>query len=274
VELIDDPNLRFRNAPLVELTVELQWKHTHPERELTDEPAKEADQGYFAPAVGGDEFDKFSRIVAAAGFNLSERLFPTGYPPPIGRPLFKYESVDREVATVFMQLGLGYLSVTAFPPYRSWAEYRPYVVLALEALLETRTEAERALPFTTLSLRYINAYREALVAPSSLAEFVRDALGFKIEIPPVLSTAIGAEAAQFFVTGSVTTRDFKIDIAAGESSINGDPAAILDLILTARNDVLPVADEVLGVLDAAHRLNRGVFLEVSKSVIDRLDQEK
>ena len=262
-----DPDLRFENAPILELTVEFAWKHSHADSE--NPVAGTPDGGYFQPADGGDEFDRFAQLVAKKGFNLSERLFPYGIAPPVGRPLFKYEGLDRAVATVFVQLGLGYMSVTAFPPYQSWKDFRPHIAMALEALLETRSKPEQESSFDSLSLRYINAFQGELVGDYSFGEFVTEVMGFKIEVPASVAALNPGAQHKYFVNGRIDGGEFSVDFSAGESTVNGEPAAILDLTFTRDSAVAPDREQLLEALDRAHQMNRTVFLSVTeKSQID------
>src|SRR5215471_16972408 len=159
---------RYRNPPLVELIGELRWGSSGSSFPLP-------------PGSHEEFFMRFGSRAGAVGYERVERLVPPGFPAPPFQAVYRFRKKAPETGTTLYQVGAGVFTANITPPYESWQEFRPVVEEGVDILLETRNPSEKDTPFTSASLRYIDAFGYQLTEGRSTAAFLRDVLGFAVE---------------------------------------------------------------------------------------------
>ncbi|MGH8111044.1 MAG: TIGR04255 family protein, partial [Rhodanobacteraceae bacterium] len=160
----------FQNAPLVEIVAELRW--AAPGLSAKDK----AGHAVIAPLTLTSAIEPFfvriSGAVAKRGFDRSESIVPAGPVLP-HQMIYRYRRSDER--PVLAQVGPGRFSVNALPPYKTWAEFRPWLEYGVQALLESL----EGVPPLRASLRYIDAFGPNLTDGRTAGAFLTDVLGYK-----------------------------------------------------------------------------------------------
>ena len=179
--------LSFNNAPLVELIAELRWNQLP---QMGAVPAPPAPQGIQQPTMfvlGHNAVEEFLMRVGGEvyqrGYRLAERLVPPGFPIMPSQAVCRYRSSDANKASTMYQAGFGTFTVNAVPPYKSWEEFAPVVAGGVDALLAARQPEGNLPQFLSVSLRYIDAFRETLTEGHDVSSFLSDVLGFTVGLP-------------------------------------------------------------------------------------------
>ncbi len=255
-------DVSFELAPVVELIAELRWGPpgitlgADGSQSLTLSMGRETEEFFL----------RFGAAVAGFGYTQAEKLVPPGFPAILHQVVWRFRKPGD--ASSLLQVGLGLFSANALQPYRRWRDFRPTVVAGVNALLATRIGQEREQQFSQVSLRYMNAFSEPLLAGKSPAEFMRDVLCLKLELPEAIAKLVGP-AANVSSTSNVllpVANTSKVMSAAfGDGSVNSAPAAIYDVTL-ADNNVAGVADDVMAALDGSRDIIHSCFVELSKPI--------
>jgi uncharacterized protein (TIGR04255 family) len=254
-------DISFKRAPVVELITELRWQ---PEGLAPQGP------GAFTFAVGGEVetyFMHFGGAVAKFGYTQAERIVPAGVPSLLHHVVWRFRKPGD--GSTLLQVGPGIFSANALQPYRRWSEFRPVVEQGLDALLETRIQNERALPFSGVSLRYMNAFQGDLLAGQSPVEFIRQTLGLKVEPPPIIAKLIDPKLPVAINTNMLipianTSKVMSVTLADGQA--NNEPAAIFDVTVSEKEPVPGTAQDVLGTLNKSRDIIHDCFLEMTKPI--------
>ena len=243
----------FGNAPLVEIIAELRWNPQPPPSQMAG--------GVAGPmvvmAVNANSLDeffmRFGGEVYQQGFQRAERVVPTGFPFMLFQPVYRYRKSTDQDSSVLYQAGAGMFSANAIPPYQSWDAFSPTVEAGIDALLKTRSDAERSIPFSSISLRYIDAFRAALTQGRDIGMFVKDVLGIKLELPEGISkhVAPGQSAKPSLQLAIPLTNGMTMNIGLGEGMVNNELAIIMDTTVGTLSDTAPDKTSAMAALNAA-----------------------
>lgn len=258
--------LTFNKAPLVEIVAELRWNQS-----ITVAPAKPgAVAGTQALIIGNSNkveefFMRFGGACYQAGFQQTERLVPSGFALIPGQAIYRYKKGDAN-ASELLQVGAGIFSANAIPPYKSWTEFAPVVEQGIEALLKARDQSEQEIPFSSVSLRYIDAFGPELLAGREMSAFVTDVLGFSINLPSSVKalTPDGLTATSFIQIKLPVYKGLVVSISIGEGLVNNAPAVIMDTIVVANTEVAPTLKAAMDALNAARAVIHTMFMEMTK----------
>ncbi len=257
--------MRFANPPLVELIAELRWSVAAAPMPLQGNLGL----AQLPPGNASDEFFmRFGAKVAPDGFDSFERIVPSGFPTFLYQPVYRYRYGAPDKGTALYQLGSGLFTANITPPYDNWEMFKPVVAQGIEALLKSRSKVESNTPFSVCSLRYIDAFRADLTNGRTTAEFAREVLGFTIEPPPIVKQLMvndGAlkPAAEFLVP---LAKDLAMILKVGDGNVNGEPAIILDTVVTLSREIEPSSAAALAAFDSAHALIRTMFVDMTKGI--------
>jgi uncharacterized protein (TIGR04255 family) len=258
----------FANAPLVEIIVDLRW-------EANAAIAGVGAQGLPIKLVdgGADEFMmRFGGVAYALGFERSERLVPAGFPVPMGTPIYRYRPAEKPkqelMQSALLQIGAGVFSANAVPPYKSWDEFSPTVRAGIGALLQARHESDKQLPFTQVSLRYVDAFRGDHLGTKSIQSFIRDVLGFKTELPSALQKHLRPEAE------TQTNLQFKLPlpdgmtlaVGVGAGLFNGETVVLMHMQAAADEPVAPDLEALMMTLGKARQVIHNSFVEMTATI--------
>ena len=159
-------------------------------------------------------------------------------------------------------------SANAIPPYQSWDAFSPTVEAGIDALLKTRSDAERSIPFSSISLRYIDAFRAALTQGRDIGMFVKDVLGIKLELPEGISkhVAPGQSAKPSLQLAIPLTNGMTMNIGLGEGMVNNELAIIMDTTVGTLSDTAPDKTSAMAALNAARAVIHQMFFDLTKPI--------
>jgi len=258
--------ISFEKAPLVEIIAELRWDQPYL---VQDRPpgAVQIPISLVGSSKLEEFFMRFGGECYQLGFQRSERIVPAGFPIVPFQPVYRYKRADT-TSTALFQVGAGLFSANAIPPYKSWNEFSPIVSEGIMALLKTRDDAEKEFPFTGVSLRYIDAFSDDLLAGMTADRFINEVLGFSVSLPPAISGLLPPnQAATSFIQLRVPTRAGLLTaINIGEGTVNGSHAVIMDTTVSATTEVRPRIDVVMEALNSARAVIHDMFVSITQPI--------
>lgn len=266
-------NERFHNPPLVELVAELRWNDPSlPTGLPIGFPA-----GFPFPGsqiAFDQQLPEMTSAMTSLGFGQSERLIPPGFPAPLQSPIVRFRYSGPAVAdheqlpSSLFQIGSGIFTANAVKPYKSWDDFKPVVENGVRILLQTQ---KADVGGYTLTLRYINAFREDLTQGLSHFEFVRNVLGFKIDLPPVLLKHAEGKEVELPLAQLVVPLSFGIlQLQMSQGEIEGGPAYILENVVQFKDLVDPDVDTIMQCLSSAREVIHEVFISLSAPLRDKM----
>jgi uncharacterized protein (TIGR04255 family) len=265
----------FSNPPLAEIIAELRWlpwSASQPQ----PQPAGPGVVVQFPLASPYQEetYSKFSNEVAAKGFGLSERMFPSSFPPLPFQVVYRYRKPAGQSNFVY-QLGLGLFSANALPPYQDWDSFRPVVQDGVQALLSSRHPSENR-EFARISLRYIDLFSAEFTEGKSSFEFANDILGFKLSIPAAIKDQTsnmaklqaGVQLSMPLNTGLTMNLNFAEGIAAGKSGI------VMNTEVVASDPTAPYMHPIMETFEKAHTSIRATFIGLTEKLRAKMKEVK
>jgi len=262
------PEIIFRNAPLVEIVVELRWQPGAGQMPIPLSPTGPV-QPQFSLVVGSqlDAFmNRFGSEIAQHGFRRVERLIPPGIPMIPGQVVTRFKS-DSDKVTVLYQVGPGVFTANATPPYRSWENFLPEVEQGLGALFSARDASESGTPFRTVSLRYIDAFNATLTQGKHPAAFLSEVLKFTLELPEVIDKyRVPEQPYKPYLTLTIPVKDGVISLNYGEALVSGKQAILFDTTYSVTANIASDKKAIVDVLHSSHGAIRDIFLELTKPI--------
>lgn len=259
-------NETFQNAPLVEIVAELRWQI--PQMAAADQ----AGNPIQLPIVLADNvmtalFHRTTSAVGKHGFDLLEQLVPLGSSMPVLLPQMMYRYRRTDEVPVLAQVGPGMFSINALPPYKSWKEFHPHLEGGVESLLEVLTDK----PELTVSLRYIDAFRHDLTSSHDAKAFATKVLGFRLDLPPTLQASLTEDAqARMSFQVALPVPGMLMTITVSDGRLGADPVVLMDTDVRIQNTLPSDKQAILLALDKAHDLIHGTFMDMTKSIRDKL----
>ena len=261
-------NTTFLNAPLIEIIAELRWAHN---------PASATQVQPGAPIIilnssKIDEFFmRFGGEIYSSGFKKTERLVPSDFPAMLYQPVFRYrkDGEDGDGAVLY-QTGPGIFTANAIPPYKSWDVFSPAVKSGVDALLNSRDDAEKASPFNTISLRYIDAFGPSLTRGMDVRTFLSDILGVSVVLPEGISKVIDQNAKvkphiQLLLPIDDNTN---MNLTLAEAMVNNELSIIMDSTVVITGEIAPDADSIMNSLNGSHQIIHEMFINLTVKIRD------
>jgi uncharacterized protein (TIGR04255 family) len=269
-------SVTFAKAPLVELIAELRW--VQPQQLGPNQIGAFGFPGQvfgLNPNKIDEFFMRFGGEIYQHGFNQAERIVPPGFPITLFQPVFRYRRGAEAHASVLFQVGPGVFSANAIRPYRSWETFSPIVQAGVVALLKTRGESEKALPFTSLSLRYVNAFGPELTGGRDIGLFVREVLGFAVALPEALTKHIEAGKTEKPSLGFSLplSNGMSMNITIGEGLINNEASIIMDATVAATKPTAPDQGTLMAAFNGARGVIHEMFLDMTKPIYSLMQPE-
>jgi uncharacterized protein (TIGR04255 family) len=263
---------RFKNPPLVELIAELRWDSGGVLRRSAEPLAA----GQILLAVAGQHeefFMRFGSKAGAVGYDLFERVVPQGFPAMPFQVIYRFRKKGQEQGTTLYQVGPGVFSANSTPPYRFWNDFEPVLRQGIQLLLETRNPAEREMSFTGASLRYINAFGARFTEGRSMAVFIRDVLGFVVELPAPVKDEIPAEkeikpSLQLLIP---LKSGQEMALRLTDGLVSGEQAVIMDLAVSTADHTQPRESDLMAIFNTAHEVAHRVFVGVTRKLFDKME---
>ena len=161
------------------------------------------------------------------------------------------------------------------PPYSSWNEFKPIILLGLNALWDAEIIGDG---FTVeVILRYIDAFTDKHRAGLSIKDFFSSVLGVEYIAPNAIglggASDISYDSFRFYVSHAVDS-GCRFSIESGVGAHDGAPAIILNTAGQSSPFVVNSVDDVLTNLEPLQAVLHDSFIEmiernslVSKSII-------
>lgn len=260
-------NIIFSKAPLVEIVAELRWGQ-QPEQII--QPQQQG--GMPVLVINSSKLDeffmRFGGEVYQSGFNRAERLVPSNFPMMLHQPVYRYRKTSETDGSLLYQAGPGLFSANAIPPYRSWDDFSPVVSTGVDALLKTRDISERGQPFTSVSLRYIDAFGPNLTEGKDIESFMREVLGISVTLPQDVSKFVATDKKvkpqlQLFIPLS---NNMSMNISIGEATVNNDLAFVMDTTVASSDEITPDVETVMKTFHSAHEVIHEMFFNLTTKI--------
>ena len=271
--------MNYENPPIIELMVEIRWQYRPPAETAGANAAVNstlAGGGQFGSATSQEEFFmRFNQEVSrnSIGFQV-ERLVPQGFPLFPSQPVYRFREPSSDAAWKRLyQLGPGIFSAHALPPnYQSWEEFRPFVRGGVLSLAKSRNESERGENFSTVILRYLDAFGADLMGNRTAREFCEDVLGFHVQVPPVL------EKHAKDIAGVVPTIQLAVPLKMGDNifvtvtptDTSTERKILMDTMVATSSlvkaDDAETVDALMENLDRCHKMTTEVFQNVTDKI--------
>ena len=251
---------QFAKPPLVELIAEVRWGAV----------AVSPQPNTVTVGFGGLDgqasafFFQLGAKLAAAGFGGVEQLQPFGISIPF-QPSYRFKKADLSSPTLF-QSGTNIFTVNTTPPYQTWAQFRPSIEIGIRALIETRLNND---PFLSISVRYIDLFKEDLTGGRSIGKFLSEVLDVELTLPQSVLNNLPPD-------GEVRPHlSLTIPLKSGmtmmlnllEGSVGGDRGVVMDTVVSSINKAIPSeVESVMATFDDAHDIIRSIFLGMTKKI--------
>ena len=240
------------------------------------------DAGGAALFFTGSEFGRLENFYSQFGlqasqrdFTVSERLSPAGFPPLTGQPVIRFRPHPNSEQTKLLQIGPGLFTANAVPPYKSWAEFAPVIASGVEALLAARIEEERDSPFTSASLRYLDAFDASLTQGEPIAVFIERVLGLSVVLPPALKKHLAEGAREKpMMQLQIPMANGVLTLTVGDGVNQSKPAIIVDTTVTTTVPVAASVQAVMAVLEEAHTIIHDLFFELTAPIAHLMGPQK
>lgn len=259
--------LSFKKAPLAEIIAELRWNTPYVPHAPTPVPVS---------LTGSNRIEeflmRFGGEVYQQEFQRSERLVPASFPMLPFQVVYRYKR-PSDPAHELLQAGAGIFTANALPPYKSWAQFEPIVAGGVSALIRARGEGERELPFSMLTLRYLDAFGDEFLRGASPARFITEVLGFDIKAPRSIEGLLrsGSEITPFVQLTVPTGNQLELSVSVGEGVFGGARAVVMDTAVSCSEAVAPSVDSVMAVFNEARRLIHDSFVSISRPLHDFME---
>lgn len=129
------------------------------------------------------------------------------------------------------------------------------------------------MPFTGVSLRYINAFGNKFTEGSSTAVFIRDVLGFVVEPPAPIRDEMPpdreAKPALQLIIPLKSGQDMALRLTDG--LVSGEQAVIMDLTVSTAAQTQPTEGDVMAVFNSAHEVTHRIFVGTTKKLFHKME---
>jgi uncharacterized protein (TIGR04255 family) len=265
-------------APIVELIAELRWQHGTVGADVGQAPALPG-MILSAPHVSAGLEEFFMRFgAAAAQFNHRniERLVPPGFPLILHQPVYRFRPDQGQgpVSSIY-QCGPGLFTANAVPPYESWKTFEPIVRDGVNALLGARPASESELPFSGITLRYIDVFDQTFIQGRDLPAFLSEVMGLSIGLPAALSEHIAPGAAYKPVLQlNIPMADQSVlGMVFGEGAAGGRHGFVMETSLSTAQHLPPSADAVMKAFNSFRDVIHKAFVGLTKPLRELMPPE-
>ncbi len=259
-------NTTFSKAPLIEIVAELRWGL---QSDVMRQPQQQAGVPFPQMAMSLSKIDeffmRFGGEVYQKGFQRAERIVPSGFPMMLFQPVYRYRKSAETDNSVLYQTGPGIFSANAIPPYRSWDEFSPIVQAGIEALLRARIGEEEKLPFSSISLRYIDSFGPELTGGRDIGSFVSDIFGISVTLPVGLSKLVadGKKVKPLLQLVLPLANDMNMSVGIGEGVVNNEIAIVMDTTISTAGEIPADSESAMEKLHAARAVIHEMFFDLT-----------
>lgn len=263
----------FKQPPLVEIVAEVRWDISG----LPGVPAQFAGAPIPVPDRSSHEihFMNFASKAGAKGFGLIERVVPPGFPLLAHQVAFRYRNTTGVDGAPLFQVGPGIFTANISPPYKSWEGFLPFIDLGLGLLFESRSDQDKDKQFSSVRLRYLDAFGENLRQGKSVATFLPQNLGVKIELPPSIMNFCSNQDAikpsmSIIIPIAIGTMELKI----AEGWVRNTASLIMDTNIVCKGPFAPDKEAIITALNNAHDVIHESFVGMTGTMHQLMEPEE
>jgi uncharacterized protein (TIGR04255 family) len=253
---------RFEFPPLVELIAEIRW----------NVEANQAPNVPFFHDSGSHLYEEFfSRLLAeldGQGYGTSERMVPIGFPLMNQHPVIRYQKSGKHTsgqdssASTLFQAGVGIFTVNAVQPYKSWEQFRPVVEIGLQALMSSAPNCKSGF---TVSLRYVDAFKEELTEGRTHRQFLEEILGIQVIVPESLRKISVDGSTVIPMLHMVTPLSFgTLQIQFAEGELSGEKVFLMENVVTVSEEYDGDVAKMMHGLDQARAIVHESFVGMTR----------
>lgn len=265
--------MTLTNAPLVEIIAELRWEPQLPG--IVFPPTSSSRPQFSQHSAHADVSDIeafFSRVgkaVGALGFSNTERLLPAGLPVISQQPMYRYR---KDGSPTLYQVGAGLFSANTTPPYISWEHFIGDVRGGITALLASRGEVEQDGKFSSIGLRYIDSFKEDVIAGRSTAQFLEEVFKLKISLPDAIAKNIVGDGhySPLLQLGLPLENGVVMNLIIGEAHANEERIIVMDTTVATTSPIPANLDAVIATLTNGHDIIHDMFFELTAPIKDQM----
>jgi uncharacterized protein (TIGR04255 family) len=244
----------FNKPPLIEAIAEFRWS----DPVITGDLGKQA----FAHQANEAFYTALTGAVSAVGFPMVERLVPPGYGVTPGSVTVRFRT-GRDGANNLLQAGPGVFTVNALPPYKGWSDFEPVLRQGLELMLAARQGAEKELPISSASLRYMNGFSSHQFWEGKVGSYAfARKLGFALTLPEAMK-ALGPIDDPLNVAFQVKLPpkdDLGVVVSWQEAVANAELVSMLDIHLTSTTPLAADIEVLMAFMKKAQGVNHETFM--------------
>ncbi len=265
----------FKNPPLVELVAELKWDLPPSQ---TNEVPHITIGNRSIPFVSNSDEEGFTLLLdkfAKEGFSTTERKIPREFPMLPHQIIYRIDKSDDPDKRIIYQVGHGIFSTNAVQPYRSWDEFSDYLRRGIKNLLSAKDKLSIK-KFSSINLRYVNAFTPYFTDGLSIADFLRNVIGFNLTMPEVISklcTDLSLVQPAFQLKIPIG-EGIKLKIIIGEGQVNNAESIVIDLSISNIVGIDADEDATFEAFKNAHDVLRKVFIDITKHIHDKMNTEE
>ena len=256
-------SVTFKNAPLAEVIAELRWGTG-----ATPLPVGSVINFQNSPPDNDPFLSSLGEELGRSKFSRSERLIPPGFPSFPFQPVTRFRQDASGETSLIIQAGAGIFSFNAIPPYHSWTRVEPIARNGIEALIRARDKVGSQDHFSTVSLRYINTFNQALMQGNSVGSFLRDIMGITVHLPPVIESHIqsGTEPLPHVQYSFNVDETSSFSFMAGEGIFQNEKVVLFDMTVSSRLPIEQEVDGIMRVLANARNIMHEIFVNITKPI--------
>lgn len=264
-----EEKISFQKPPLVEIVAELRWDVLGlPMMPVQPPPGQSFPVHPKSGMLHEELYSNFAKAIAKRGYTSLERLVPQGFPSLAFKPVYRYRHVDA--TSPLYQLGPGLFCVNMIPPHKSWESFRPVIQEGVEFLLQSLVPSQDIKSFSTVNLRYIDAFKENLTDGYTTYQFISDVLGIKAVLPDIIvKHSSDKSQIKTALTFTIPVSIGNMVLNIGEGVVNNASAIVMEtsVFSKAGND----QQEIMSLLDKAHEIIYTSFIGMTTKIHGRMD---
>jgi uncharacterized protein (TIGR04255 family) len=254
------PPVVFKKPPLVEIAAELRWQ-------LANVKGLPADLSRAPLPVDASshevQFMNFAGKAGEKGFSFVERIIPPGFPMLANQVAFRYRNRTISSGAPLYQLGPGIFTISMVPPYKSWDAFRPYIDLGIALLFDSWEQKDRP-NFSSVRLRYTDAFSDEMRQGLSSVEFLSEKLGIGILLPEsVKKFCNDAQGIKPNISATIPIQRGTLELRVSEGWIRNMRSLIMGTSVSM-GDSFNTRSSLLEAFDAAHQVIHEVFVDMTR----------
>lgn len=204
---------------------------------------------------------RFRAAVLGQGFRRDEDLRPYGTPIIAYEPALRLHSQHQQGLSY--EIGAGTFAVRATQPV-AWEDFSAALREGLKVVLAIRDYNTREQPFSYITLHVVQAFQEPWTHQQGLDEFLKDALGIQVVLPPGLAQHVlpGYRYQPLLQLQIYSDKQRELNVAVKPDYLNDQFAYLLDTTIATQDSNIRELDAVVHAVDASHAMLQGLFGEI------------